>query len=162
MKTAESPLTYQEIWQAAKDAGLTAKISSKGKATWQTLGAKLNVEVRGNELLRFIKVGKRPARFFLKCRESTLPRDAPEQLDKKQAGTKGKPAGFHERDLHPVLTYSVYFNPAFNRGRSIFSKTIYHEKSLMSGYHEWVHPGMVGFCLSLDDWMPEVIEFHRL
>lgn len=162
LKTAESPLTYQEIWQAAKEAGLTAKISSKGKTPWQTLGAQLYIEVRDNEISRFIKVGKRPARFFLKSRVGTLPKDAVEQLDKQQSGKKEKPAGFHERDLHPVLTYFVYSNPAFNRGRSIFSKTIYHEKSLKSGYNEWVHPDMVGFYLPLDDWRPDVIEFNRL
>lgn len=162
LKSAESPLTYQEIWQAAKEAGLTAKISSKGKTPWQTLGAQLYVEVRDNELSRFTKVGKRPARFFLKSREGALPKDAVEQLDKQQSGKKEKPARFHERDLHPVLTYFVYSNPAFNRGRSIFSKTIYHEKSLKSGYNEWVHPDMVGFYLPLDDWRPDVIEFNRL
>lgn len=162
LKSAESPLTYQEIWQAAKEAGLTAKISSKGKTPWQTLGAQLYVEVRDNELSRFTKVGKRPARFFLKSREGALPKDAVEQLDKQQSGKKEKPAGFHERDLHPALTYFVYSNPAFNRGRSIFSKTIYHEKSLKSGYNEWVHPDMVGFYLPLDDWRPDVIEFNRL
>jgi hypothetical protein len=162
LKSAEIPLTYQEIWQAAKEAGLTAKISSKGKTPWQTLGAQLYVEVRDNEVSRFIKVGKRPARFFLKCREGALPKDAVEQLDKQQSGKKEKQAGFHERDLHPVLTYFVYSNPAFNRGRSIFSKTIYHEKSLKSGYNEWVHPDMVGFYLPLDDWRPDVIEFNRL
>ena len=148
--SAESPLTYQEIWDTAKKGGLTEKIGSKGKTPWQTLGAQLYVEVRDSEVSRFVKVGKRPARFFLKSREGALSKEAIEQLDKQQPIKKEKATGFHERDLHPVLTYFLYSNPAFNRGRSIFTKTIYHEKSLKSGYNEWVHPDMVD---SICHWM---------
>jgi hypothetical protein len=118
--------------------------------------------VRDNEASRFIKVGRGAARFFLKSRESAIPKNAIEQLEQRQTTKKDKPAGCHERDLHPVLTYFVYSNPAFNRGRSIFANAIYHEKSLKSGYNEWAHPGMVGFYLPLGDWSPEVIEFNRL
>jgi len=64
--------------------------------------------------------------------------------------------------LHPLLTYFAYTNPSFNRGRSIYTKTIYHEKSMKSGYNEWVHPDIVGFYLPIDDWRPDVIEFNRL
>jgi hypothetical protein len=159
---ATSPLTYQEIWQSAKEQGLIDKISSKGKTPWQTLGAQLYVEVRDNDKSRFVKLGKRPARFFLRSRVGIIPKDAIRKLDTEQAAHKERPAGFHERDLHPVLTYFAYSNPAFNRGRSIFTKTIYHEKSAKAGYSEWVHPDMVGFYLPLDDWRPDVIEFNRL
>jgi len=61
-----------------------------------------------------------------------------------------------------LLTYFAYANPSFNRGRSIFTKTIFHEKSSKAGYNEWIHPDMVGFYLPLDDWRPEVIEFNQL
>jgi hypothetical protein len=160
--SAPNPLTYQEIWQVAKETGLNEKIASNGKTPWQTLGAQLYVEVKDSESSRFIKVGKRPARFFLKSREDSLPKDAIEQLERQQATAKEKKIGFHERDLHPVLTYFAYSNPGFNRGRSIYTKTIFHEKSLKGGYNEWVHPDMVGFYLPLDDWRPDVIEFNRL
>jgi uncharacterized protein len=136
LNSADSPLTYQEIWHSAKIGGLAEKIGSKGKTPWQTLGAQLYVDSRDNEVSRFIKVGKRPARFFLKNREVCLSREAIEQLDKQEPVKKEKPTGFHERELHPVLTYFAYSNPSFNRGRSIFTKTIYHEKSLKSGYNE--------------------------
>lgn len=159
---ATNPLTYQEIWQSAKEQGLIDKISSKGKTPWQTLGAQLYVEVRDNDKSRFVKLGKRPARFFLRSRVGIIPKDAIHKLDIEQAARKERPAGFHERDLHPVLTYFAYSNPAFNRGRSIFTKTIYHEKSAKAGYSEWAHPDMVGFYLPLDDWRPDVIEFNRL
>jgi len=162
LKAAVSPLTYQEVWQAGKDNGLTDKIKTSGKTPWQSLGAQLYVEVRDNDESRFMKVGKRPARFFLKERAAELQPDAVAKIEKEEAKRKEKKSEFHERDLHPLLTYFVYANPTFNRGRSIFTKTILHEKSQRSGYNEWIHPDIVGFYLPLDDWRPDVIEFNRL
>lgn len=162
LKTATSPLTYQEVWQIGTEKGLADKIKTSGKTPWQSLGAQLYVEVRDNEQSRFIKVGKRPARFFLKERSADVPPDAVKKIEKEEAKRKEKKTEFHERDLHPLLTYFAYANPTFNRGRSIFTKTILHEKSQRSGYNEWIHPDMVGFYLPLDDWRPDVIEFNRL
>lgn len=61
-----------------------------------------------------------------------------------------------------MLTYFAYANPSFNRGRSILTKTIFHEKSTRPGYNEWIHPDVVGFYLPLDDWKPDVIDFNRI
>jgi len=162
LKETASPLTYQEVWQAGKERGLAGKIRTSGKTPWQSLGAQLYVEVRDNEESRFIKVGRRPARFFLKERATELPADAIAKIEKEETKKKEKKTEYHERDLHALLTYFAYANPTFNRGRSIFTKTIYHEKSQRSGYNEWIHPDMVGFYLPLEDWRPDVIEFNRL
>jgi len=165
LKTSQKPLTYQEVWKTGHEKGLTSKIQTSGKTPWQSLGAQLYVEVRDNDSSKFIKVGKRPARFFLKERQSELPADAVTKIEKEETRKNDKTdkkSDFHERDLHPLLTYFAYANPSFNRGRSIFSKTILHEKSIKSGYNEWIHPDMVGFYLPLDDWRPDVIEFNRL
>ena len=118
--------------------------------------------MRDNADSKFIKVGNRPARFFLKQRKAELPPDAVTKLEKEEGKKAEKKTPYHERDLHPLLTYFAYANPSFNRGRSIFTKTILHEKSTKSGYSEWIHPDMVGFYLPLDDWRPDVIEFNRL
>ncbi|TNJ38782.1 hypothetical protein FGF66_07305 [Chlorobaculum thiosulfatiphilum] len=162
LKVATQPLTYQEVWQAGKEDGLTDKIKTSGKTPWQSLGAQLYVEVRDNEDSRFMKVGKRPARFFLKDRATELASDAVAKIEKEESKKKEKKTGYHERDIHPLLTYFAYANPTFNRGRSIFTKTIFHERSQKSGYNEWIHPDIVGFYLPLDDWRPDVIEFNRL
>ena len=162
LKVASSPLTYQEIWQIGKEKGINNKIKTSGKTPWQSLGAQLYVEVRDNEDSRFMKVGKRPARFFLKERASELPSDAVAKIEKEETKKKDKKTKYHERDLHPLLTYFAYANPTFNRGRSIFTKTILHEKSQRSGYNEWIRPDVVGLYLPLDDWRPDVIEFNRL
>ena len=162
LKAASTPLTYQEVWQVGKEKGLADKIKTSGKTPWQSLGAQLYVEVRDNDDSRFMKVGKRPARFFLKERAGELSSDAVARIEKEEAKKKEKKTEYHERDLHPLLTYFAYANPTFNRGRSIFTKTIFHEKSQRSGYSEWIHPDMVGFYLPLDDWRPDVVEFNRL
>ncbi|HBO42726.1 MAG TPA: hypothetical protein DD670_02065 [Planctomycetaceae bacterium] len=162
LKGSATPLTYQEVWQVADEKGLVGKIKTVGRTPWQSLGARLYVEVRDNEDSRFLKVGKRPARFFLKEKAADLPPDAVSRIEKEESKKKEKKTEYHERDLHPLLTYFAYANPTFNRGRSIFTKTIHHEKSQRSGYNEWIHPDIVGFYLPLDDWRPDVIEFNRL
>ncbi|MGD0901164.1 MAG: HTH domain-containing protein [Thermoguttaceae bacterium] len=162
LKQAKQPMTYQEIWQFGHDKGLSAKLETAGKTPWQSLGARLYVEVRDNDGGRFIKVGNRPMRFFLKERAEELPADVISKIEKDEGKKAERKTAYHERDLHPLLTYFAYANPAFNRGRSIYTKTILHEKSIKVGYNEWIHPDMVGFFLPLDDWQPNVIEFNRL
>ncbi|RKZ37062.1 MAG: hypothetical protein DRQ49_16865 [Gammaproteobacteria bacterium] len=162
LKKATSPLTYQQIWERATDAGLTEQIKSKGKTPWQTLGARLYVDIRDNEFSKFVKVGKRPARFFLKKRLTELSEDIIEKIEEKEIQEKPRKTLYQERDLHSLLTYFVYANPSFSRGKTIFTKTIFHEKSKKQGFNEWLHPDMVGFYLPLDDWNNNVIEFNRL
>lgn len=162
LNNGAEPLTYQDIWEAAKTSGLSGKINTTGKTPWQTLGAYLYVDVRDNPETRFIKVGKRPARFFLKERQAQVSSDAIERLELEPPRRATKLQGYKERNLHPLLAYFAYANPGFNRGRSIYTKTIFHENSLKKGYNEWVHPDMVGFYLPIDDWRPDVIEFNRL
>ena len=128
LKTSMTPLTYQEIWQEGKLACLTEKIRTSGKTPWDSMGSQLYIEVRNNiEHSRFFKVGKRPARFFLKDREKELSDEIITLIEKEEQKTKGGTAKYHERDLHPLLTYFVSANPTFNRGRAIFTKTIFHE-----------------------------------
>lgn len=164
LKQAQQPMTYQELWQTGIDLGLVSKIKTAGKTPWHSLGAQLYVDVRDNESSRFTKVGKRPARFFLKEREAEVTNALVAKIDQpKSTGATAKgETKFKERDLHPILTYFAYANPAFNRGREIITKTIFHEKSKKSGYSDWTHPDMVGFSIPLQDWQPDVIAFNDL
>jgi len=75
LKQVDKPLIYQDIWEKAKELGLASKIKTTGKTPWATLGAILYVDVRDNPESKFIKVGKRPARFFLKEKESDISED---------------------------------------------------------------------------------------
>lgn len=164
LQTAEQPMTFQEIWEIAVEKKLQTKLrSSTGKTPWQTLGARLYVDVRDNPSSLISKVGSRPSRFFLKSRQNEVSPTTVNKLEKEQNKKRIKePTSYKERDLHPLLAYFAYSNPAFNHGKSIFSKTIFHESSKKGGYNEWIHPDMVGFYIPLEDWRPEVIEFNRL
>ncbi len=163
LKKAKTPLTFQQIWEDGKSSGLAAKVKTKGKTPWNTLGARLYVDVRDNaDSSKFIKVGKRPTRFFLKSREAEVSKEIVEKMEIEEAKKPAPVAAYHERDLHPLLTYFVYASPTFSRGRSIYTKTIFHESSKKKGFNEWLHPDIVGVYLPLDDWNPDVIAFNQL
>ncbi|GMW00657.1 MAG: hypothetical protein AMXMBFR84_17940 [Candidatus Hydrogenedentota bacterium] len=156
------PLTFQEIWQQADARGLSKKLRTRGKTPWNTLGARLYVDVRDNPNSRFRSVGKRPSRFILKEREADVTEAVLTDLEADEPEKHFQSTKFHERDLHPLLTYFVYANPTFSRGRRIYTKTIRHEQSKRGGYNEWLHPDIVGVYLPLDDWKHEVIAFNQL
>ena len=162
LSSSPKPLTYQEIWKEASTSGLAAKVKTSGKTPWQSLGANLYVDARDSPDSRFVKIGKDPARFYLKSRQFEIAPDTVEKIEREEAAKPLKTTQYKERDLHPLLAYFANANPSFNRGRAIYTTTIFHEVSLKKGYNQWVHPDMVGFYLPLDDWRPEVIEFNRL
>jgi hypothetical protein len=162
LKDAKKPLSYLEVWQTAVEKGLSSKVKTAGKTPWQSVGAQLYVDVRDNSSSKFMKLGKRPARFILRAREKEFPADLVEKIDKEEQKVSEKKAAYHERDLHPLVSYFAYFNLSFNRGKSILTKTIFHEKSIKSGYNEWIHPDIVGFYFPVDDWKPEVMELNKL
>lgn len=162
LEKSEKPLTYQEIWAKAVEEGFADKLQTTGKTPWQSLGARLFVDVRDNENSLFFKVGKRPARFFLKSKQNLLPVNIIEKIEQEEARPVREKSKYSERDLHKLLAYFVYANPSFSRDKNIITKTIYHEKSKKSRYNEWLHPDMVGFYIPLDDWNPNLIEFNRL
>ncbi|MFO1000665.1 MAG: HTH domain-containing protein [Planctomycetaceae bacterium] len=155
---AASPLTYQDVWQLAETLGLTAKLKTGGKTPWNSMGAQLYVDVRDNPQSVFVKLGKRPAKFFLKARVGELKSVGADDSGLVVPGVKS--AKYKERDVHPVLAYFAFASPGFNRGRAVITKTIYHEKSKKSGYSEWNHPDMVGFSIPIEDWHPDVLELN--
>jgi uncharacterized protein len=165
LKKATNPLIYQEIWRVGAEQGLAAKLGTTGKTPWQSLGARLYVEVRDNPASKIIPVGTRPMRFFLRERQGELSSDVVARLEREETKELKNPLSkprLVERDLHPLLAYFAYSNPSFNRGRRIHTKTIFHEKSTKAGYNKWIHPDMVGFYVPLDDWQSNVIEFNRV
>ena len=162
LKSVSTPLTYQQCWEEAQVRGLAGKVRTKGKTPWQSMGAQLYVDVRDNADSRFIRVGKRPTRFFLKRRQSELSEALVSKLEVEEAKKGPAKTKYHERDIHPLLTYFAYANPAFSRGRSIFTKTIFHESSRRKGFNEWLHPDMVGVYLPIGDWKQDVIKFNQL
>ena len=163
LDNSESPLIYQEIWEKGKELGYDKDLDTNGKTPWQTLGAQLFVDVRDNPNSLFIKVGKRPARFFLKSKADTLTKEIIEKLDSEEIiPRKREKTTFTERDLHPLLCYFAYTNLQFNRGKAILTKTIFHEKSKKDGLSEWIHPDIVGVYIPIEDWNREIIELNNI
>lgn len=159
-----TPLIYQDIWTKAVEMKLDCNIKSTGKTPWQTLGARLYVEVRDNPTSEFVKIGKRPVKFFLKSKQDTLSQDTILKLDLEESETRKPVTGpkYSERALHPLLSYFAYTNTQFNRGKAILTKTIFHEKSRRDGLNEWVHPDIVGVYIPIEDWNRDILDLNNI
>jgi hypothetical protein len=162
LKNAENPMIFQDIWDQGKDEPFVRKLTVRGKTPWATIGARLFVDVRDNPQSRFVKVGRNPARFFLKSRQAELPSDIAQSLERLETNAKKDMAGFSERELHPLVSYFAYTNPNFNKGKAIYTKTIFHEKSKKAGFNEWVHPDIVGFYIPIEDWNNKLLELNTI
>lgn len=163
LEKADTPLTFQTIWQNGVEMGLDAILATSGKTPWQTLGARLFCEVRDNPDSLFTKVGKRPARFFLKSKMNLLSANLLENIDNEEVQpVKKDKTAYTERELHPLLTYFAYTNTQFNNGKAILTKTIFHEKSKKEGLNEWIHPDLVGVYIPIEDWTSEIIELNKI
>jgi hypothetical protein len=159
---ANAPLTFQEMWAIAEQGGLAAKIQTTGKTPWRTLGAQIYIDVRDNPNSQFIKVGKNPARFWLRSRQNELGEVPFSPVVQAVAPARQPYFGFPERKLHPLLAYYAYTNSSFHHGRQIYTKTIRHEQSKHSGPSEWVYPDMVGFYSPIEYWNNRLLEFNRV
>ena len=162
LATETAPLTFQEVWEKGAGSGLVARLATTGKTPWQTLGSRLFIDVRDNPRSKFIKVRKNPARFFLKSRQGELRPDDTLMVEPPHKATgQAKRDSYSERQLHPLVAYFAFSNTGFNRGRQIYTKTIFHEKTRPGSPSEWVHPDMVGVYLPLEDWNKTLIEFNK-
>lgn len=163
LEKIDTPLLYQDIWKKGVEFGFDKKLETTGKTPWASVGSRLYVDVRDNPDTIFLKVGKRPAKFFLKEKESYLTKEIIENIDlEEEASVKKEKTMYSERDLHPLLSYFAYSNAQFNRGRAILTKTIFHEKSKKDGLSEWIHPDIVGVYIPIEDWSREIIELNNI
>lgn len=163
LKTADKPLLYQEIWELGADTEYGKKLGLTGNTPHRTVGARLFVDVRDNPNSHIIKVGRNPARFFLKSRANLLSDAVLQKLKLEETKQpRSRTAEYSERQLHPLLAYLAYTNTDFNKGKAVYTRTIYHEKSNKATLNEWVHPDMVGFYIPIDDWNEHLLEFNAI
>lgn len=164
LKKASVPLSYMEIWEAAKAGGLPDRMGLRGRTPWNTISSALSADVKKSSSL-FCVISERPQRFFLKAREGEL---APEIIEKLRVqefveDEESPPSAaprFREEVLHPLLAHFVYDSRAFWGERQIYTKTINHTKSAR-GLNEWLHPDMVGVYLPFGDLNQRVINFNK-
>ncbi len=150
LREENKPLSPSEIWKIAVGRGYDKQLESKGKTPDASLYSVVFVDTRDNPDTRFVKIGQRPARYFLK----ELIGGA-KDLDKAIAApddTAPEIFEFAETDLHPFLANydCIYFKA--------YTKTIRHNTSKKKEFGEWVHPDVIGVYYAVEDWKPSVLD----
>ncbi|MCL2196915.1 MAG: HTH domain-containing protein [Treponema sp.] len=154
IKEANKPLSPKEIWENGVKKGYDKQLNSTGKTPWETISARLYVDIKDNPDSIFIKITTKPVRFFLK----NIPQNFDlNKIEKEQEGSIVKrESGYSERDLHKYLSYYVYTYNNF-----IYTKTIYHETSSKKKYSQWIHPDIVGVYFTFEQWEPEIFDISK-
>ena len=148
------PLSPSEIWKVAVVKRYHSMLRAKqGKTPASTLYSAIFTDARQNPETLFVKVGDRPARYYLK----TLARQQqPAELEQAASAETMVPGkyDYKESQLHPFLAHFVHVQ--FNA----YSKTIRHATSKKTEFGEWVHPDMVA--VYYPDWREEVLNLSKL
>ncbi len=149
LEYGKKPLSERELWDKAVELGLDKKLGSIGKTPWKTISARLYVDMRDNENSKYMKIGKRPTRFYL--REYADKEDLTTiqvKLEDQQGTEKSKQ--YNERDIHPLLVKFINEDPHFKA----YAKTVYHEKSIRKreGVNKWLHPDIVAVYFPFEDF----------
>lgn len=151
LREANKPLSPSEIWKTAVARGYDKDIDTGGKTPEATLYSAIFTNTRDHPETIFVKLGQRPARYFLK---DLLPGKEKDIEKAIAASDDSAPLAFDYReiDLHPFVAYysRIYFKA--------FTKTIRHNTSTKKEFGEWVHPDMVGIYYAVEDWKPEVLD----
>ncbi|MCI8621480.1 MAG: HrgA protein [Clostridia bacterium] len=152
LKRTKLPMSVNEIWNYAEKNNMTKELNSSGKTPWQTLGARMYVDIKRNNRSKFEQLSKRPAKFGLRELKYDL------ETTEKETGQNDNEK-YNERDLHPLLAKYVYSNQHFK----CYTKTIFHEKSKKrgQGVNKWLHPDIVGIHFPYDEYSKETIELIK-
>ncbi len=141
-----------EVLKSLKEGGTASKIGDlvienypnvyKGETPKATVSANLVTFVqKGDSRVRRFKKDK-TYWYYHTDNEAFVKKDDPEQVEDPRFCTEShatyETRTYKERDLHPLLC-------TYQRGKKIFTKTIFHEKSDKSDeYQKWVHPDIIG------------------
>lgn len=155
LKECLVPLTFMQIWEMALKKGLDKRFKSLGKTPYQTLGARLYTDVKKPDSIFYI-ASKKPTTFYLKSHKEHINeserQDSQNSIESKgHKGAESREARFSERDLHPLLAKYLFESHEFH----LYSKTIYHEKSIKfgeRGKERWNYPDMVGVHFPFGDY----------
>ena len=149
LKETAASLTIKEIWDAAVEKGLDAKLRTTGKTPTRTLGARIYVDITHNPRSGLIQVSQRPARFAFAANYGDMQESTPDSPPK----TKKIP--FRERDLHALLSSFVYGDKRFE----CRTRTIFHEysRNRIKGYNKWLHPDLVGVHYPFEEYQANTL-----
>ncbi|EQD99374.1 HrgA like protein [Helicobacter pylori PZ5024] len=138
------PIKPTEVYDKAKElfekGEITKMFDYGGNTPGRSVSAFIYTALNKGEELPFLKTQEKPVLIALKSamNEPVLNTQKPSTPNAKIAHNKI----MHERDLHPFLTYMVYYN----ENLKCYTKTIFHEESSKSpkGMDRWLYPDMVG------------------
>lgn len=151
LMSLNTPSTCMEIWEEILRLKLDENIKSSGKTPWNTLSARLGVEIKNKNSKIECNKEMPPYRYFIK--EKDVIKNKDQETEIKKNNEANNKYNYCERDLHPLL---VYF--AFHELNNTYCKTIYHEKSTKKSFNEWIHPDIVGFYFPFN-YSNEVLKF---
>lgn len=151
---AQRPLSPSEIWGISVTKKYVALLKARqGKTPAATLYASIFNDARDNPNSIFVKIGSRPARYFLKELA-----DKTSQKELEKAAAVDAPALtkriFTELQLHPFLARFAYAQFGAN------CKTINHATSTKKEFGAWVHPDLIG--IFYPDWKEEVRSLSQI
>jgi hypothetical protein len=147
------PLSPSEVWKVASAKGYSSMLRSQGKTPAQTMYAAIYTDSHDNPESQFIKVGDRPARYYLK---SLALEKQPGELEQAAATLASVPEKYEYKEiqLHPFL--ARFAHTQFGAR----CKTIRHSTSRKNEFGEWVHPDMIA--VYYPEWRNEVLDLSQL
>ncbi len=135
LEEQKTTLTYLEVLEKINENNYIDWGNSKTPS--DTIGAQLGRFIRKNDTrVKRIK-GKKGYEYYLSKYEDEL--NLSEIVENGQKEKVAKLKAYQERDLHKLLS-------SYLKNKNIYSKTIFHEKSLNSkdNHQKWIHPDMIG------------------
>jgi hypothetical protein len=145
----KKPLSPSEIWKIAVAKGYDKQLETKGKTPDASLYSVIFTNTRDNPDTVFVKIGERPARYFLK--DLVVGTKDLEKAITAADDTAPELYEYAEADLHPFLAYyaHLYFKA--------HTKTIRHTTSKKKEFGEWVHPDVIAVYYAVEEWKPSVL-----
>lgn len=138
----QQPLSEEEIWTVAEQLIKNNEISfsTSGKTPWQSIGARIYMDIKNNPATtEFVKLVK-PKRFALR-KYVDLQDDDTTNVILTPPSISNLAS---ERDLHKYLTLWLA------KEKDVYTKTIFHESSLKNKVkngeikNQWLYPDMIG------------------
>lgn len=146
MKMVNRPMTIAQLWDFILINKLHHRLRSYdvstesfiGKSPERTFGSSIT---RNKHIFKEVPNTK-PKQYILKSQKDiSNPQQAKLEVTKNLNQATHRLAKYHERELHPILTYFLKFDKYFQA----YSKTIFHEISPKGakGEDKWLYPDMV-------------------
>ena len=148
MKMVDRPITPKQLWEFVLKNKLHHRLYTfdvqKNKFSGKTPSATFATRISQNKHFFQEIPNTKPKQYILKSQKDedrSKFQQTKLEVTKNLSQTTHHLAKYHERELHPVLTYFLKFDKYFQA----YSKTIFHEVSPKGakGEDKWLYPDMV-------------------